>query len=577
MTCTKGSVPLGRNRTRPCSPSRVSSSATADHTASAAANRSGSGTWTFTSTWGTRVTKPSSSSASGFFDLAIRSARFSPVRSPSPVVAIRRKMMCPDCSPPRANPSASRAARTWRSPTGVSFTVIPRCSMASLNPRLVMTVTTTVLPANWPRSARSTVNRATCSTTAVANVSVWVDPQPALILDPSGSHPMATTSAPTSSYRRAAISAAAPLAPSTTSRRPSSRRPSSSDTRWAREASAAPGSLTTRPTPKPSGLRGPRTPGSRTCSSSSSMAVSVSTDTLVPPRANSLMPSSAKGLCDAEITAPGMSRSADNQAMAGVGRIPTSMTSAPSPASPAERAAWSIGPERRVSRPTTKDVARSFRAVARPRARTSSGESSALATPRTPSVPNRARPIGLPLGILRCLAGLLQAVLLRFLLARVAGKEAGLLKRSPELGVHLDQRPGDAHTEGARLSGYAAAIDGDVDVPRLSRLGQPKRLGHQHAVGGRCEVLLELELIDGDGALARAEAHARHRSLASSGGLAEWGGVGHEMLLVVDSFYRPDELAITHRSGRTPFGVHPETPKARGTVLHADARGRCRP
>ena len=67
-----------------------------------------------------------------------------------------------------------------------------------------------------------------------------------------------------------------------------------------------------------------------------------------------------------------------------------------------------------------------------PSARASSGVSSALATPRTPSVPKRSAmrgPGGSALRVLRRLAGLLEAVLLALLLAGVAGEEAGLLQR----------------------------------------------------------------------------------------------------------------------------------------------------
>ena len=71
------------------------------------------------------------------------------------------------------------------------------------------------------------------------------------------------------------------------------------------------------------------------------------------PAANSLMPLSANGLCDAEITAPATPSAAASHATAGVGTTPSSATSTPSAASPATSAASSSGPERRVSRPTT--------------------------------------------------------------------------------------------------------------------------------------------------------------------------------------------------------------------------------
>ena len=93
------------------------------------------------------------------------------------------------------------------------------------------------------------------------------------------------------------------------------------------------------------------------------------------------MPLSPKGLCEAEITAPGTLRRSATAATPGVGSTPRSTTSAPSVARPAEKAAWSSGPERRVSRPTTKVGAGRMRAAARPRASASSAVSSSFATP----------------------------------------------------------------------------------------------------------------------------------------------------------------------------------------------------
>ena len=86
-----------------------------------------------------------------------------------------------------------------------------------------------------------------------------------------------------------------------------------------------------------------------------STAASTSSASLRPPAANSLMPLSAKGLCDAEITAPGDAVvGADTQATAGVGATPSERARRrPPTARPAAKAASSSGPERRVSRPTT--------------------------------------------------------------------------------------------------------------------------------------------------------------------------------------------------------------------------------
>ena len=144
------------------------------------------------------------------------------------------------------------------------------------------------------------------------------------------------------------------------------------------------------PTPAPDGPAG-RLAEDR-ARSSASMRSSTSSGSLRPPGANSLMPLSAKGLCEAEIIAPahrlGRGRRRPPPAS---GTTPRSSTSTPSAAKPAASAASSRGPEMRVSRPTTTRSPPSTRAAARPRARVSSGVSSVLATPRTPSVPNCER------------------------------------------------------------------------------------------------------------------------------------------------------------------------------------------
>src|SRR5688500_12451684 len=150
-----------------------------------------------------------------------------------------------------------------------------------------------------------------------------------------------------------------------------------------------------------------------------------------------------------------------------------------------------MGPDSRVSRPTRKTSPSSTRAVARPRPMTSSGVRSTLARPRTPSVPNlsirtsRATPRGLALGVLRRLAGLLEAVLLGLLLPRVAGEESSSLEGDAQLGLELGEGAGDTHAQGACLAGDATAVDGAVDVVALTRLGDLQGLDHQHAMRRR--------------------------------------------------------------------------------------------
>src|SRR5580704_7867536 len=193
---------------------------------------------------------------------------------------------------------------------------------------------------------------------------------------------------------------------------------------------------------------------------------------------------------------------------------PSLSTSTPALASPATTAASRNSPEARGSRPTTatgRAPGAAWLAVAWPpstaaaatlRFRARLAVSSSPATPRTPSVPNnrlrcpasaislrspptprprllvrgelvrvlirlglcaqaRQAPRGrhLPLGVLRRLAGLLQAVLLPLLDPGVPGQEAGLLQRRAVLRVHQGQRPGHAEAQRARLPGDAAAGD----------------------------------------------------------------------------------------------------------------------
>src|SRR4249919_4058345 len=124
-----------------------------------------------------------------------------------------------------------------------------------------------------------------------------------------------------------------------------------------------------------------------------------------------------------------------------------------------------MGPDRRGSRPITTWSPLSTRAAARPSTRASSGVSSALATPRTPSVPKRRAMWGpgcSALGVLRRLAGLLEAGLLALLLARVTGQQTRPLEGRPHLRIDLDQGPGDAKAERAGLAADAPTVKGGI-------------------------------------------------------------------------------------------------------------------
>src|SRR4051794_27742720 len=250
------------------------------------------------------------------------------------------------------------------------------------------------------------------------------------------------------------------------------------------------------------------------------------------------MPLSGKRLCEAEITTPGTSSCAAAHATAGVGTTPSVCTSTPSPARPDASAASSNGPEMRVSRPMTTRSPPRTRAVARPSATTSSGVRSRLATPRTPSVPNRrvtAAPLlavppnqicfvrtartscALALRVLRSLPGLLEAVLLRLLLASVTREEARLLERGADLLVELRQGAGDAEPQRAGLAGRAAAVDRRVHVVHVSHLAHAQRLAEQLAVRRVGEVVGDIAAVDGDLALARTQPDTGDGRLAPAG------------------------------------------------------------
>src|SRR3954447_18114230 len=244
-----------------------------------------------------------------------------------------------------------------------------------------------------------------------------------------------------------------------------------------------------------------------------SIRTSSSSGSLVPPAANSLIPLSGIGLCEAESITPRSALvCATKYATAGVGSTPTRTTLAPALVSPATTAASSISPLARGSRPTIasgwwlRSLSTRTRAAATATERASSGVRSPLARPRTPSVPN-SRPIGAVLSVgckgfqwsanafsemqngrarprlkrgrtrppdkrsalrvLRSLTGLLETVLLALLDPGVPGQEAGLLQGGTVVRVVRDQRAGDAEAQRTGLAGDAAAPQVRDDVELL--------------------------------------------------------------------------------------------------------------
>ena len=127
---------------------------------------------------------------------------------------------------------------------------------------------------------------------------------------------------------------------------------------------------------------------------------------------------------------PGSPARCARNAIAGVDATPSDVTRAPSATKPRVRSASMRGPDSRVSRPTRNVVGADHPRRGPARARRPSGDvRSVSASPRTPSVPNRStRARRLPLRVLRRLAGLLEAVLATLLLTRVTREKSGLLR-----------------------------------------------------------------------------------------------------------------------------------------------------
>src|SRR5690606_10648887 len=131
---------------------------------------------------------------------------------------------------------------------------------------------------------------------------------------------------------------------------------------------------------------------------------------------------------------------------------------------------------------------------------------------RTP----RSRPDS-ALGVLRRLAGLLQAVLAALLRPRVTGEEADLLQRRPVLAVDLGERAGDAQPQRAGLAAHTAAVQPGDDVERALGAERDQRLVDDLLVHLVREVDLERPPVDPPLAGAGHEPNAGHGLLAAAG------------------------------------------------------------
>src|SRR6516225_7615951 len=254
---------------------------------------------------------------------------------------------------------------------------------------------------------------------------------------------------------------------------------------------------------------------------------------------------------------------------------PSRSTSTPELASPATTAASRKSPEARESRPITATgrlspavAGASTGTAAMAKSIASRAVRSCPATPRTPSVP-KIRPMSvgpcasrwLALGVLRSLAGLLEAVLLPLLHPGVPGEEAGLLQRRAVLRVDQRQRASQAEPQGARLTGDATADDARDHVELVLGAERHEGLADDLLVHLVREVRVERPAVDRPLAGARDDADARDGLLAAPragcvagdhrptchtgrGGLGGLGGV-----------LRRNVFGVETVSGVLPFGV----------------------
>ena len=82
-------------------------------------------------------------------------------------------------------------------------------------------------------------------------------------------------------------------------------------------------------------------------------------------------------------------------------------------------------------------------------------------------------------------------IFLALLHSRVAPQKAQLLQQRPQLRVELNQRPGNAVLDRARLTMHAAAFNKYKQVELSESFGSLQGLPHQHAVGFVEEVCFE--------------------------------------------------------------------------------------
>ena len=299
------------------------------------------------------------------------------------------------------------------------------------------------------------------------------------------------------------------------------RRPAAAGDPAPRSARRRPRARRDSPTPAPVG-------SAPSASISASTRSSSASSSLKPSAPKSLMPLSGNGLCEAEMTAPQARallahehrrcRASAARRRAARRRRPRRCRRRARP-----RASGRSGACRGRRAPPAcaapRSRANSARARGRARARARASSTSPLATPRTPSVPNSRQPCAAAQRFENCgrRRAPLRPAFLRSTSRASRVRKPCSLERGAQLGIGLDERPGDAVAQRAGLAADAAAVQARAHVEALGLLGHDQGRGDDGAQVAAREVLLERASVDSDRAAARRQRHAGDRGLALAG------------------------------------------------------------
>ena len=112
---------------------------------------------------------------------------------------------------------------------------------------------------------------------------------------------------------------------------------------------------------------------------------------------------------------------------------------------------------------------------------------------------------------------LLATILLRFLHARIAGKETASAKLLAQAIVVLEQRASDAELDRARLSCDAAAVSARLHIEPAVHREMHERTSNEDLKHRSAQILFKVSAIDADVSLAGSQPDSGDRVLAATG------------------------------------------------------------